>query len=70
MARCRTIVSHVAPENFEPQVCRALGTLGYDIVAAGEEPTSPELRIVDEEDIERIASESHRYQPRHPSLHE
>ena len=51
---CRTIVFHVAPESFEPGVCRALGTLGYNIVAAREEPTSAELQIVNEESLEQI----------------
>ena len=58
MVRRRTIVSHVAPESFAPGVCRALGTLGYGIVAAGEAPTSPELQIVNEESLEQIGSEA------------
>ncbi len=53
----RTIVSHVPPEAFESSVCRALGKLGYEIVAAGEELAAPELQIVNEESLERIGGE-------------
>jgi hypothetical protein len=63
VARCRTIVSHVAPESFEYGVSCALGTLGYDIVPAGEERTPAELRIVDEESLERFDWDASRSVP-------
>ena len=56
MARCRTIVSHVAPEGFEPGVCRALRTLGYEIVAAGNERAPADLWLVDDERYEIVAA--------------
>ena len=55
MTRRRTVVSHVPADAFEPDVCRALQALGYEIVRAGEEPKAAELWIVDDADLERIA---------------
>ena len=60
MARCRTIVSHVAPEGFEPGVCRALRTLGYEIVAAGNERAPADLWLVDDEQYEIVAAGNER----------
>jgi len=63
MARRAVIASHVSPEAFEPDACRALQNLGYEIVAAGEpsggaeRPTRGDLRIVDDASLEQIADE-------------
>lgn len=63
MARRGIIVSHVSPEAFEPDACRALENLGYEIVSAGApsgaagRPTRSDLRIVDEASLGEIAAE-------------
>jgi hypothetical protein len=60
VARRAIIVSHVSLEAFEPDACRALQNLGYEIVSAGapsdgpERPVECDLRIVDEADLDRI----------------
>jgi hypothetical protein len=63
MARRAIIASHVPPEAFEPDACRALQGLGYEIVAAGapsggaKRPIRSDLRIVDEASLARIAED-------------
>jgi hypothetical protein len=63
MARRGVIASHVPPEAFEPDACRALESLGYEIVLAGalhgrgDRPIRGDLRIVDEENLGQIADE-------------
>jgi len=64
MARRALIVSHVAPEAFEPGACRALEKLGYEIVVAGapsgraDRAIRGDLRIVDEASFGQIADEA------------
>jgi hypothetical protein len=61
MARRAVIACHVPSEAFEPDACRALQNLGYEIVAAGApsgragRPTRGDLRIVDEASLDQIA---------------
>jgi hypothetical protein len=61
MARRGIIASHVPPEAFEPDACRALQSLGYEIVPAGvlagggDRPIQGDLRIVDEASLDRVA---------------
>jgi hypothetical protein len=63
MARRAVIASHVSPEAFEPDACRALQSLGYEFMPAGApsgkagRPTGGDLRIVDEATLEQIADE-------------
>jgi hypothetical protein len=63
MVRRGTIASHVALEAFEPDVWRALRSLGYEIVPARppsgtrDQPTQPDLWIADEEGFGQIAGE-------------
>lgn len=63
MIRRRIIASHVPPEAFEPDVCRALESLGYEVVsssAASDAPDRPlraDLWIVGERSLGQIAGE-------------
>jgi hypothetical protein len=63
MIQRRIIASHVPPEAFEPNVCRALESLGYEIVppriASGTpgRPFRADLRIVGERSLGQLAGE-------------
>jgi hypothetical protein len=63
VARRAVIASHVPPEAFERDACRALQSLGYEIVPAGVpagragRPARCDLRIVDEASLDQIAEE-------------
>jgi hypothetical protein len=63
MVRRAIIASYVPPEAFEPDACRALQGLGYEVVPAGASsggagrPLQCDLRIVDEASLDRIADE-------------
>ena len=63
MPRRAIIACHVPFEAFEPDACRALQNLGYEIVAAGApfgragRPTRGDLRIVDVASLDQIAAE-------------
>ncbi len=54
MPEHRTIISFVPPEAFEPTLCRALGKLGYEIVAPGNEQAPADLWLVDDKCYARI----------------
>jgi hypothetical protein len=63
MARRGIIASHVPPEAFEPEACRALLHLGYEVVPAeallgrADRPIRGDLRIVDEGGLGQLAEE-------------
>ena len=57
MPEHRTVISFVPPEEFEPRVCRALGKLGYEIVAPGNEQAPADLWLIDDKSYARIDSD-------------